>query len=194
MSLLARCHSQPDQRHISTLKVYVIAISNPKTFFWTLQEISKSPILVCPPYSDSKTLVKRGSYPKNAAVCHISRQRFFVPYLVHFSALIDAGYIRGYLQCRTYRCLGCWSHSVYHACRQCVHLLQNELFFSHPKDTPWDEPTEKSPEFRAYLDGSIFREDPWNRLPSGPLGYFVPSPTVVTLNLSLRSNQRDATR
>ena len=39
-------------------------------------------------------------------------------------------------------------------------------------DTPWDEPTEKSPEFRAYLDGSIFREDPWNRLPSGPLGHF----------------------
>lgn len=31
-------------------------------------------------------------------------------------------------------------------------------------DTPWDEPTRHSPEFRKYKSGDIFKEDPWNRL------------------------------
>ncbi|KAL0574619.1 Chk1 protein kinase [Marasmius crinis-equi] len=31
-------------------------------------------------------------------------------------------------------------------------------------NTPWDEATKSSPEFCAYVDGSIYREDPWNRL------------------------------
>ncbi|KAF9261767.1 CAMK/CAMKL/CHK1 protein kinase [Marasmius fiardii PR-910] len=30
-------------------------------------------------------------------------------------------------------------------------------------NTPWDSATISSPEFRAYLDGSIFQVDPWNR-------------------------------
>ena len=30
-------------------------------------------------------------------------------------------------------------------------------------DTPWDEATTSSPEFCAYVDGTIFYEDPWNR-------------------------------
>ncbi|KAK1223365.1 Chk1 protein kinase [Marasmius sp. AFHP31] len=30
-------------------------------------------------------------------------------------------------------------------------------------NTPWDEATTASPEFCAYIDGSIFHEDPWNR-------------------------------
>jgi serine/threonine-protein kinase Chk1 len=33
-------------------------------------------------------------------------------------------------------------------------------------DTPWDEPTQHSPEFRRYLSGEIFHESPWNRLGS----------------------------
>lgn len=31
-------------------------------------------------------------------------------------------------------------------------------------DTPWDEPTTRSPEFSAYLDGTIWNVEPWNRL------------------------------
>ncbi|KZT25486.1 Pkinase-domain-containing protein [Neolentinus lepideus HHB14362 ss-1] len=31
-------------------------------------------------------------------------------------------------------------------------------------NTPWDEPTKKSPEFRRYVSGDIIREAPWNRL------------------------------
>lgn len=31
-------------------------------------------------------------------------------------------------------------------------------------DTPWDEPTDRSPEFSRYLSGEIFIENPWNRL------------------------------
>ncbi|KAJ3517032.1 hypothetical protein NLJ89_g756 [Agrocybe chaxingu] len=31
-------------------------------------------------------------------------------------------------------------------------------------NTPWDEPTANSAEFRRYAAGSIFREEPWNRI------------------------------
>ncbi|EAU93582.1 CAMK/CAMKL/CHK1 protein kinase [Coprinopsis cinerea okayama7 len=36
-------------------------------------------------------------------------------------------------------------------------------------NTPWDEPTRHSPEFCRYLDGTIFDEDPWNRISETPL-------------------------
>ena len=31
-------------------------------------------------------------------------------------------------------------------------------------DTPWDEPSDNSPEFRAYLNGELFNYDPWDRI------------------------------
>ncbi|KAF5319490.1 hypothetical protein D9619_008540 [Psilocybe cf. subviscida] len=31
-------------------------------------------------------------------------------------------------------------------------------------NTPWDEPTQASHEFRRYVDGTIFREQPWSRI------------------------------
>ncbi|KAF9042380.1 CAMK/CAMKL/CHK1 protein kinase [Panaeolus papilionaceus] len=31
-------------------------------------------------------------------------------------------------------------------------------------NTPWDEPTDRSTEFRSYVDGSIFEHAPWNRI------------------------------
>jgi hypothetical protein len=37
-------------------------------------------------------------------------------------------------------------------------------------DTPWDEPSENSVEFCAFLNGEIFEKDPWNRLSSTVLG------------------------
>jgi hypothetical protein len=52
-----------------------------------------------------------------------------------------------------------------------VKLLINPLFIPLserflPTDTPWDEPTKKSPEFCRYVSGEIYSEDPWNRLGS----------------------------
>ena len=37
-------------------------------------------------------------------------------------------------------------------------------------DTPWDEPTIRSPEFVAYVNGTIFKEDPWRRIGEQALG------------------------
>lgn len=34
-------------------------------------------------------------------------------------------------------------------------------------DTPWDEPTTNSPEYRLFLSGEIWREEPWNRIKEG---------------------------
>ncbi|KAF8625648.1 hypothetical protein AX15_005269 [Amanita polypyramis BW_CC] len=31
-------------------------------------------------------------------------------------------------------------------------------------NTPWDEPTRRSPEFRRYLSGDVFGDAPWNRM------------------------------
>lgn len=31
-------------------------------------------------------------------------------------------------------------------------------------DTPWDEPTIRSPEYAAYIRGTIFGMNPWNRI------------------------------
>ncbi|KAF9239876.1 kinase-like domain-containing protein [Melanogaster broomeanus] len=38
------------------------------------------------------------------------------------------------------------------------------LFTLLAGNTPWDEPTDRSPEFSRYLSGEIFNEVPWNRL------------------------------
>ncbi|KAH7906290.1 kinase-like domain-containing protein [Hygrophoropsis aurantiaca] len=38
------------------------------------------------------------------------------------------------------------------------------LFTLLAGNTPWDEPTTRSPEYRRYLSGKIFNEAPWNRL------------------------------
>ena len=37
-------------------------------------------------------------------------------------------------------------------------------------DTPWDEPTIRSPEFVAYVNGTIFKENPWRRIGDEALG------------------------
>jgi len=36
-------------------------------------------------------------------------------------------------------------------------------------NTPWDEPTQHSPEFSRYVSGEIFQEEPWNRFNSDAL-------------------------
>ncbi|KDR70014.1 hypothetical protein GALMADRAFT_76739 [Galerina marginata CBS 339.88] len=43
------------------------------------------------------------------------------------------------------------------------------LFTLLAGNTPWDEPTASSSEFCRYVSGQIFSEEPWNRIPHGPL-------------------------
>jgi serine/threonine-protein kinase Chk1 len=31
-------------------------------------------------------------------------------------------------------------------------------------DTPWDEPSDNSPEYKAYLTGELLQYDPWTRI------------------------------
>lgn len=50
-------------------------------------------------------------------------------------------------------------------------------------DTPWDEPTQNSAEFCAFVDGTLLEMDPWSRIRGGTLGkifslslsFFLPS-------------------
>ena len=48
-------------------------------------------------------------------------------------------------------------------------------------DTPWDEPTQNSAEFCAFVDGTLLEMDPWSRIRGGTLG------KVFSLSLSLPS-------
>jgi serine/threonine-protein kinase Chk1 len=50
-------------------------------------------------------------------------------------------------------------------------LLVGSKSFSFPRetrddhaDTPWDEPTENSPEYAEYLTGELLKYDPWTRI------------------------------
>lgn len=59
-------------------------------------------------------------------------------------------------------------------------------------NTPWDEPTSRAPEYVAYLDGTLFDYDPWNRIPGDELalvkGMLCPNPAK---RLSLESIKRN---
>ena len=37
-------------------------------------------------------------------------------------------------------------------------------FPAYLADTPWDEPSDNSPEFAAYLSGELQKYDPWTRI------------------------------
>lgn len=60
--------------------------------------------------------------------------------------------------------MGNGRRSVHPASRKCVLDLNSLLCFAHPVDTPWDEPSEDSPEFRAYMTGELLQYDPWTRI------------------------------
>jgi hypothetical protein len=48
---------------------------------------------------------------------------------------------------------------------RCFPLNQNEVEMRLIRvDTPWDEPSENSQEFMAYLSQEIFDFDPWTRI------------------------------
>ncbi|GAA5878016.1 hypothetical protein JCM3774_005981 [Rhodotorula dairenensis] len=62
-------------------------------------------------------------------------------------------------------------------------------------NTPWDEPTQNSPEFCAFLDGSIFAHDPWRRLGSpdeSAVSQLVL--TILTVDPSQRPRLKDIER
>lgn len=41
------------------------------------------------------------------------------------------------------------------------------------QDTPWDGPIPESPEYTAFLEGTLFQHDPWNRLPQQTLKFLL---------------------
>ncbi|KIY43505.1 CAMK/CAMKL/CHK1 protein kinase [Fistulina hepatica ATCC 64428] len=63
------------------------------------------------------------------------------------------------------------------------------LFTMVAGNTPWDEPTERSPEFVAYVNGEIFAEDPWNRLGESVLSLLR---GLLTVDSSRRMTLADA--
>lgn len=51
-----------------------------------------------------------------------------------------------------------------------VSTILAETAVSSPSDTPWDEPSTASPEYKAYLTGELLQYDPWNNIPQDALG------------------------
>lgn len=43
-------------------------------------------------------------------------------------------------------------------------IVYPERIFFWFSDTPWDEPSKRSPEYQRYLSGRCFNEEPWSRL------------------------------
>lgn len=66
-------------------------------------------------------------------------------------------------------CLHCSSGVSGRSCSMsdlCVPTLIKHILASLA-DTPWDEPTRRSPEFMAYFQGQLY--DPWTRIDEEPL-------------------------
>ncbi|KAL4064782.1 kinase-like domain-containing protein [Scleroderma yunnanense] len=63
------------------------------------------------------------------------------------------------------------------------------LFTLLAGNTPWDEPTERSPEFCRYLSGEIFQEDSWNRLGRNALSLIC---SLLTVDPGYRMTLADA--
>ncbi|THU82836.1 CAMK CAMKL CHK1 protein kinase [Dendrothele bispora CBS 962.96] len=59
------------------------------------------------------------------------------------------------------------------------------LFTLLAGNTPWDEPTSRSPEWNAYIAGEIFDEDPWNRFNQDALSLLC---ALLTVSPSKRIN------
>lgn len=54
-----------------------------------------------------------------------------------------------------------------------IHILNSQFDAEPSIDTPWDEPSESSPEFCAYRTGELFNYDPWTRIRGQALGMFL---------------------
>jgi len=55
-----------------------------------------------------------------------------------------------------------YSHSSLEVSKICHEFKAKNAYLL--SDTPWDEPTKRSPEFCRFLSGQIFRESPWKNL------------------------------
>ncbi|GAA6061071.1 hypothetical protein JCM10212_000114 [Sporobolomyces blumeae] len=55
-------------------------------------------------------------------------------------------------------------------------------------NTPWDEPTQNSPEFMAFVDGSLLQMDPWSRIRGGALDVLL---KMLTLDPNARPRIKD---
>jgi len=67
----------------------------------------------------------------------------------------------------------------------CYKCLKKIVCLTFIADTPWDEPTINSPEFVRYVNGTIFSEPPWNRIPPSPLGQSLTQALVAYNNVVL---------
>lgn len=76
----------------------------------------------------------------------------------------------GTVSSRAYRYMGHGCHPVRTSRREYVsHVSTVRMFLTLCSDTPWDEPTERSPEFCRYLSGEIFNEEPWTNFSTNAL-------------------------
>ena len=76
----------------------------------------------------------------------------------------------GTVSSRAYRYMGHGCHPVRTSRREYVsHVSTVGMFLTLCSDTPWDEPTERSPEFCRYLSGEIFNEEPWTNFSTNAL-------------------------
>jgi serine/threonine-protein kinase Chk1 len=70
--------------------------------------------------------------------------------------------------------------------------------FAYRPDTPWDEPSENSPEFNAFLTGELLNYDPWTRIRGQARGGSLPREAqngltrvaILLAMLSVDPNQR----
>lgn len=53
-----------------------------------------------------------------------------------------------------------------------IHILSYQVDAEAAIDTPWDEPSDSSPEFCAYRTGELLNYDPWTRIRGHALGTF----------------------
>lgn len=53
-----------------------------------------------------------------------------------------------------------------------IHILNYQVDAEADIDTPWDEPSDSSPEFCAYRTGELLNYDPWTRIRGQALGTF----------------------
>ena len=63
----------------------------------------------------------------------------------------------------------------------------NESLRHLQPDTPWDEPTKRSPEFRRYLSGEFVIDAPWNRIDRTAL--CEPTRYILLIDYGLRSQE-----
>ena len=72
-----------------------------------------------------------------------------------------------------------------------VRPVHGSLRYLQP-DTPWDEPTKRSPEFRRYLSGEFVVDAPWDRIDKTAL--CEPTSCILLIHYGLSSQESTCMR